>query len=125
MIEEHQKRIENGLNIPIPTLVMLSVRPVSASSWTNDLKVGDSILNIDKVISIAPKLSPFIKLSLVKDGLHDLFLSKEEARKDAYTQMLTYINGIFVDDRMSADDGSLSDEDDDEDVDDEEDEELI
>jgi len=95
MIEEQIARIQTGLNIQIPVFVMVSVKSVIATSWTDDLKTQDAVLDIEKVITALPKLSPFVKIVLVKDGVHDLFLSKEEAKKEAYEQLFSHCNGIF------------------------------
>jgi len=104
MIIENQKRIENqpgGLNIPIPTLVMISVEATAPSNWSNELKHKDAVMTTQKVINVAPKLSPFVKMVLIKDGVHDLFLSKEDAREEAYNQIFNFLNGIFDDLRLN------------------------
>jgi len=52
-------------------------------------------MNVNKVISMVPKLSPFVKMVLVKDGVHDLFLSGKHARQEAYVQMFEWFESVF------------------------------
>jgi len=98
MIEEQIKRIEtSGANIPIPLLVMIGVKSVVSTTYTPEFKTSDAVLDIERVISIAPKLSPFVKIVLVKDGIHDLFLSHVTARAEAYNHLWNFLDGVFRD----------------------------
>lgn len=105
MIEDHLKRIQSGLllKIPIPVCVMVGVRSVLASStWTDQLKTSDAVIDTEKVITLVQDLSPFVKIVPIPNGIHDLFLSGLEAREMAYTQLFQYLENFWRDIKKAA-----------------------
>ena len=65
-IYKAQQMLHNNANINIPILLMRSDRSIYGEAWTPDFNRGDAVLNV------------------VKEGLHDLFLSHKPVRDALY-----------------------------------------
>lgn len=81
---EGHGRVSAGLNIPVPVVVMLSKRTVLPTQWSDDLTRADSVLVVDEVARAALRLGPMVTVIRIDGALHDIFLSRREARNKAY-----------------------------------------
>lgn len=77
-------QVEDGLAIDIPILVMLSSRSAKPLRWSDDLTRADSVLIVDDIARAALKLGPLVTIARIKDALHDVFVSRRDARAQAY-----------------------------------------
>ena len=77
-------RIEQGLSIDAPVLVMLSGKSARPIRWHDELTRTDSVLVVDDIARAALKLGPLVTIARIDGALHDVFLSRHEAREQAY-----------------------------------------
>lgn len=83
-IYKAQQKLHNNANINIPILLMRSDRSIYGEAWTPDFNRGDVVLNVDDISKYGRKLGSNVKEVVVKEGLHDLFLSHKPVRDALY-----------------------------------------
>ncbi|WP_094770441.1 alpha/beta hydrolase [Microbacterium gorillae] len=82
-----QTTVQSGLGIPVPIQVLLSQRSVIPTRWSEELTRADSVLVVDDIAKAALHLGPTVTLDRIDGALHDVFLSRHEARNDAYARL--------------------------------------
>ena len=82
-----------GLDISAPVCVLLSSRSVPPTSWSDELTRADSVLVVDDIARAALKLGPAITVVRIDGALHDVFLSRHEAREEAYRRLGDWLSG--------------------------------
>ena len=92
-ILEGHNRVAAGLSIAEPILVMLSARSVTPLRWSEELTEVDSVLDVEAVATAALRLGSSVTVERVHGALHDLFISNEVARADAYARLERWIVG--------------------------------
>lgn len=93
-VDRAQSAVRKG-RVKVPVLLMHSSQSVSGSDWTPEMQKGDAVLNVDHMIKYGPKLGKDVTLHTVTDGMHDLFLSSEPARNDAYDATFKFLRSRF------------------------------
>ncbi|MGO4488458.1 alpha/beta hydrolase [Microbacterium sp. 2RAF4] len=81
------KAVASGLSITAPVCVLLSARFVPPTRWSEDLTSADSVLVVDDIARAALRLGPSVTVERIDGALHDVFLSRHEAREDAYRRL--------------------------------------
>ena len=76
-----QKRIEDGLGLPQPILVMHSDKSANDKQWSEKLHRADLVLNVKDIKKLGPQLGPGVVMAEIPDGKHDLTLSCETPRE--------------------------------------------
>jgi alpha-beta hydrolase superfamily lysophospholipase len=85
-----QKRIEDGLNLQQPVLVMHSDKSADDKEWSEKLHRADLVLTVNDIKKIAPQLGPGVVMAEIPDGKHDLTLSCETPRALCLTKMVEW-----------------------------------
>jgi len=85
--------VEDGLAIDAPVLVMLSARSARPLRWHDDLTRADSVLVVDDIARASLKLGPLVTIARIDGALHDIFLSRREARESAYRVLGDWLDG--------------------------------
>lgn len=83
-VRNGQRRIRRGLHIAVPVLVMSSDKSYFGKTWSDELFESDSVLNVEDIRRLAPKLGQCVTYVAVEGGMHDLFLSREAVRTEAF-----------------------------------------
>ncbi len=83
-VRNGQRRIRRGLHIAVPVLVMSSDKSYFGKTWSDELFESDSVLNVEDIRRRAPKLGQCVTYVAVEGGMHDLFLSREAVRTEAF-----------------------------------------
>ena len=83
-VRNGQRRIRRGLHIAVPVLVMSSDKSYFGKTWSDELFESDSVLNVEDIRRRAPKLGQCVTYVAVEGGMHDLFLSRETVRTEAF-----------------------------------------
>lgn len=98
------RAVAAGLSIDAPICVLLSARSVIPTRWSDELTSADSVLVVDDIARAALKLGSSVTIERVDGALHDVFLSRREAREDAYRRMGRWVAGwrASTDDEKSA-----------------------
>jgi alpha-beta hydrolase superfamily lysophospholipase len=92
MIHKAHASVRAGLGLQTPILAMRS----SSSRFASDPPLGDdfradTVLNVDHIRDLAPRLSSRVTPCVIGDGLHDLYLSREPARATALTRTIEFL----------------------------------
>lgn len=92
-ILEGHTRVAAGLDITVPIMVLLSARSITPMRWTHELTEVDSVLDVEAVAKSALRLGSSVTVERVDGALHDVFMSGEAAREDAYARLERWIVG--------------------------------
>lgn len=90
-----QARIERGLEIDAPVLLVSSSRSGHPNSAT-DLRSTDVVLDVERMRRRASRLSLHVTIVQVPGALHDVTLSPEPARSRVYAEVQRFL-GAYVD----------------------------
>lgn len=82
-----------GLSISAPVCVLLSARSATPTRWSDELTRADSVLVVDDIARASLKLGSTVTVERVDGALHDIFLSRHDAREDAYHRLATWVTG--------------------------------
>lgn len=93
-IREGQNRVKRGLHIDVPVLVMSSDRSYAGRDWSEEVFRSDSVLNVEDIRRLAPRLGREVTYVQIKDGIHDLFLSMKRVRGEAFRTMFDWLGGL-------------------------------
>lgn len=85
--------VSAGLSIAAPVLVLLSARSSTPTKWTEDLTRTDSVLVVDDIARASLRLGSSVTVERIDGALHDVFLSRHEAREDAYRRLDRWARG--------------------------------
>ncbi|PCE14532.1 alpha/beta hydrolase [Microbacterium sp. SZ1] len=82
-----------GLAIDAPVCVLLSARSAPPTRWSEVLTRVDSVLVVDDIARASLKLGPSVTVERIEGALHDVFLSRHEARDEAYERLERWVTG--------------------------------
>jgi len=85
--------VARGLNITAPAGIFLSARSALPTAWSEDLVRADSVLAVDNVARAALKLGRSVTLERIDGALHDIFLSRRDAREESYARLDRWVAG--------------------------------
>lgn len=91
-ILEGHARVDDGLAIDVPVCVLLSSRSARPFRWSDELTRADSVLIVNDVARAALKLGPVVTIVRIDGALHDVFLSRHDARDDAYRRLARWVD---------------------------------
>jgi alpha-beta hydrolase superfamily lysophospholipase len=90
-------RVQRGLSLDVPVLVMTSAHSTSPRAWSPDVHASDVVLDVEQIASRAPGLSSHVTLVRVPGALHDVTLSRAEVRGQVFDQLgrwlTAYVDG--------------------------------
>ena len=87
--------VDHGLSIDAPICVLLSARSIAPVKWSEELTEVDSVLSVDRVAKAALKLGSSVTIERIDGALHDVFLSRREARREAYARLDHWALGML------------------------------
>ncbi|SFR77084.1 alpha/beta hydrolase [Microbacterium azadirachtae] len=85
--------IAAGIDIGAPVCVLLSAHSAYPTAWSEDLTRADSVLVVDDIARAALKIGHSITIEWIEGALHDVFLSRHEAREEAYARLGHWVDG--------------------------------
>lgn len=89
------RAVARGLGIEVPVLVMLSTHSSMSTKWSDELAAADTVLAVDEVARAALNLGTSVAIERIPGALHDVFLSRREARREAYDRMARWVRGYL------------------------------
>lgn len=95
VLEGHE-RVAAGLSIDAPVCVLLSARSALPTRWSDELTRADSVLFVDAIARAALKLGPSVTVERIDGAIHDVFLSRHEAREEAYARLDRWVRGFVA-----------------------------
>ena len=88
-------QVAAGLSVDAPVLVLLSARSAIPSRWSDELTRADTVLVVDDIARAALKLGPSVSIERIDGAIHDVFLSRHDAREDAYGRLAWWVDGLL------------------------------
>jgi alpha-beta hydrolase superfamily lysophospholipase len=93
-IKTAQARVRKGLQIACPVLVMHSDKSVYAKEWSEQILEGDAVLNVEHIREGSKHLGDNVKDVTIPNGLHDLTLSRKEARERVFSELFGWLESL-------------------------------
>ncbi len=78
------ERVEDGLTIDCPILVLTSAKTHYSDTWSDDMRHADTVLDVDQIWKRVHGLGPVTTLVKLDGAIHDVLLSRASVRKVAY-----------------------------------------
>ncbi len=96
-IMDAQQRLQDGLDLPVPVMVIYSSKSSTPilNFWNDEFSETDVILDVTDINRISDVLGSHITEVRIDGGVHDLLLSKEPVRNEAYETMMTWVNAYI------------------------------
>ena len=88
-------RVAAGLAIDAPVGVLLSARTVVPTKWSEALTTADTVLVVDDIARSSLKLGPSVTVERIEGALHDVFLSRRDARELAYARLGRWVDAMI------------------------------
>ncbi len=92
-ILEGHRTINAGVDVGAPVCVLLSARSTFALNWVDSMVSSDTVIEVDGVARSALKLGSSVTVERIEGALHDVFLSRSEARTQAFARMEHWLIG--------------------------------
>ncbi len=89
-------RVEAGLDLDIPVLVLLSRRSLLATRWSAAMARADTAIEVEGVARASLKLGSPVTVVRIPDALHDVFLSPAPVRAMAFAQLKRWLRAYGV-----------------------------
>ena len=89
-------QVATGLAVAAPVLVLLSARSAIPSRWSDELTRADTVLVVDDIARAALKLGPSVTVERIDGAIHDVFLSRHDAREHAYERLARWVDGFLA-----------------------------
>jgi alpha-beta hydrolase superfamily lysophospholipase len=93
-IQRGQQRLRRGLSIDAPILVACSSRTFRGRAWTEDVRLTDSVLDVEHIVRWAPNLGPRVTIARFDGGLHDLTLSGKDVRAEVFRELGRWVDAF-------------------------------
>lgn len=97
-IHTAQIKLQKGLNIPIPILVMHSNRSHIAVAWNEECQTSDIVLDVKDIAHFSGVLGGDVTQIEIEGGMHDLLLSGRDARERAYSVIFEWLSTLNSED---------------------------
>ncbi|GII97727.1 alpha-beta hydrolase superfamily lysophospholipase [Sediminihabitans luteus] len=92
IIDGHAK-VQAGLHIAEPIIVLLSSRTIITPRWSEDMRSADIVLDVDVLSRRAPSLGSTVTIARIPGGIHDLALSAPGPRARFYAEITRWAAG--------------------------------
>jgi len=90
-----QCKLQKGLKLTQPTLILHSDKSINRLfTWTDQLMHADAVLNVKSMVRYAPQLSQQVNHTAIQGAMHDIFLSKQQARESAFKELANWLQTI-------------------------------
>lgn len=89
-----QRRLQAGLKIACPTLLMHSARSYVGKAWCDEFTRADCVLDVAHMRRYGPGLGSDVTLVAIEGGLHDLVLSAPPVRERVFAELFTWLEQL-------------------------------
>lgn len=90
-IYEGQKKVQQGIAIKPPVLVMFPAKSVKSLWWTDKFLQADAVVNVKDIQRYAAKIQGNCKVVRTEGAVHDLMLSARPVRERVYQELFNWI----------------------------------
>lgn len=85
------RRVNSGLDLEVPVLVLLSTGTVYRTQWTEEYQENDGVLDVDLLARRAVKLGRRVTVVRIPQAMHDVFASRQPVRMTAYQETMRWL----------------------------------
>ena len=89
-----QKKLQNGLNIKCPVLLMYSDNSVVPGRYRKEMHTADAVLNVEDIKRHASKPGKNVTSVEIAGGRHDLILSLKKVKEKVFAVMSDFVRKI-------------------------------
>ncbi len=89
-----QQELQKGLDISCPILVMYSSKSVTPGDYHQSMHTADSVLDVVDISKYADRIGKNVTKAKITNGMHDLILSKQDVREEAFDEMTKFIENL-------------------------------
>lgn len=93
-IRKAHQQVWQNLNIQCPVLVLHSDKSIYGDTYNPTFQTGDAVLSVTHIRDRSKHLGNNVKIVEIKDGLHDLILSRQDVREETFQQIFSWLNSI-------------------------------
>jgi len=93
-IRRGQRRLRRGLSIDAPVLVACSTRTFKGKAWADDVRLTDTVLDVEQIARWAPRLGPHVTITRFDGGMHDLTLSGKDVRAEVFRELGRWVEAF-------------------------------
>ncbi|NTU83752.1 MAG: alpha/beta hydrolase [Chloroflexales bacterium] len=93
-IVQGQRRLQAGLAVACPVLLMHSARSHVGKAWCDEFTRADCVLNVEHMRRYGPRLGRDVSLVGVEGGLHDLVLSPAPVREQVFAELFAWLGRV-------------------------------
>jgi alpha-beta hydrolase superfamily lysophospholipase len=86
-ILQGHRQVAAGVDVGCPALVLLSTASTPPIAWNEAMTSTDSVLVVDDIARSATRISRLVTIARIPGAIHDVFLSREEPRAEAFRVM--------------------------------------
>jgi len=86
------KKVQQGLDIACPVLLMYSGKSVTPGKYKPEMQEADAVLNVKDIEKYGRDIGKNVEHISFKEGLHDLLLSKKEVHEAVLEKMKDFIS---------------------------------
>ncbi|HEY9308369.1 MAG TPA: alpha/beta hydrolase [Microbacterium sp.] len=92
------RRVAAGIDVGCPAMVLLSTASTPPLAWRESMTSTDSVLVVDDIARAATKVGELVTIARIEGAIHDVFLSRDEPRGQAYDALDRWVKGYVVPD---------------------------
>ncbi|MBD8020453.1 alpha/beta hydrolase [Brevibacterium gallinarum] len=89
------EQVAAGLDLTIPALVQTSAATLRGASFSPSMATADIILDVDVIARRALSLGRSVTIEKIPDAMHDVFMSAETPRRQAYDGLARFLYGAL------------------------------
>jgi alpha-beta hydrolase superfamily lysophospholipase len=93
-IREGQLRLQAGLDIHCPVMVLHSARSGGGDAWNDSYLDSDVVLDVRDIAKFTGVIGRHVTKVAIDGGLHDLALSLPPVREQYYRHVLGFLRGV-------------------------------
>jgi alpha-beta hydrolase superfamily lysophospholipase len=91
-----QKAVQRRTITTIPCVVFHSDKSCFDSRWNESMLRSDAVLNVEDINHLGKKIYPNADIVEIKNAMHDIVLSRDEAIDDYFSHISKWLNTNFV-----------------------------
>ncbi|GGS70918.1 alpha/beta hydrolase [Nonomuraea spiralis] len=91
-VRRAQRRLHRGLAVDVPVLVLASSTGLRVRDFVPEARSADIVLDPEHIARWSTAIGPHVTCVRIQDGVHDLVLSAEPARKQVFAELDRWMN---------------------------------
>ncbi|MEV4420105.1 alpha/beta hydrolase [Patulibacter sp. NPDC049589] len=96
-VRRGHRRLQRGLGLPVPILVLRSARSVlGLRQFGPEAMTADTVLDVEHMTRWAPALGPDVTVRAIDDGMHDLLLSAAPVRERVLIEIDDWLRPVLA-----------------------------